>query len=355
MFSVCFPLAPAFAMACNYFEFSVDLLKFATCRRPLRPPRDVGSDFDTHDTGNIGVWAQCLDIIGFLSIFTNLFILSLYFGSFFQPTEALAMLPSVLSTRIHIHVEAWDAGLLRFVCVVLLEHVILLMKVVLMAVIPKETTSTKRHELSLRKSSSSKQQHDTTSLFSGGDEGPRDADGDRNRDRDGVAGRGTHFAQKIKPMLKTSQSIRSLKAEQERMYEDRLQTIVQDCMRSFANEKIRFMSAHAHTDADETYFQLLAPLLGVTVACFYYYNNRATVSAWWLTVSVSMCVAVYVCVCRLHSSRRLLHAGAALVSDSFAVKTLVAGNLPGWVIDSDKESVDWINFTYVPCCWVPAL
>jgi hypothetical protein len=79
MFSACFPLAPALAMASNYFEFNVDLLKFATCRRPLRHA-NISPSSDAQRDACVGAWAQCLEVVGFVSIFTNLFVLTLIFN-----------------------------------------------------------------------------------------------------------------------------------------------------------------------------------------------------------------------------------------------------------------------------------
>jgi hypothetical protein len=66
----------------------------------------------------------------------------------------------------------------------------------------------------------------------------------------------------------------------------------------------------------------------------------------WLSFSV-VGLCLYSCAYKLRHQRAIFIRGASLVNDSFACKQLIAPMLPGWLIDSDKESVDWINSTYV--------
>lgn len=74
LFAAAFPLGTAFNYIFLFFERRSDAYKIETlCRRPL--PRECS---------DIGIWDDLMKLIGFMSIFTNIFLIS--FGTYHSPT-----------------------------------------------------------------------------------------------------------------------------------------------------------------------------------------------------------------------------------------------------------------------------
>jgi len=113
MFAVAFPLTPIFAIVNNYFEFYVDFRKLSNCQRPKFVYRS-----------SIGSWQTCLQIISFVSILTNCFMLAIV-------SEKLHVLVPIQSYHF-----LFDTEYGRLVAMWILEHILLGIKLTLMSVIP---------------------------------------------------------------------------------------------------------------------------------------------------------------------------------------------------------------------------
>jgi len=111
MFVVAFPLAPALALLNNLFESKVDMFKLTECRRPPLLQRS-----------SMGSWQSCLEMVAFLSVITNCFLLVMVSKAFAQ------IMPTFISRHLVL-----ERG--RLVAMVLLEHILLGFKVLLMYLI----------------------------------------------------------------------------------------------------------------------------------------------------------------------------------------------------------------------------
>eukprot|EP01034_Spumella_vulgaris_P025395 gene25395-31853_t len=111
MFAVAFPLAPLLAYVNNYFEGSVDIAKLAECRRS---PIEVRS--------TIGAWQSCLEIISFVSVLTNCFLLVAV------STQLGLLLPGELKALLNA-----ENG--QFLAMLVIEHFLVAVKLVMMNLI----------------------------------------------------------------------------------------------------------------------------------------------------------------------------------------------------------------------------
>ncbi len=100
MFAVAFPITPLLAFVNNYFEFHVDLMKLSSMRRP---PLILRS--------SIGAWQTCLEILSFIAILTNCYLLTMV------SSKISVLVPS----SFHDHLNSVHGKLLAMIA---LEHLL---------------------------------------------------------------------------------------------------------------------------------------------------------------------------------------------------------------------------------------
>lgn len=149
------------------------------------------------------------------------------------------------------------------------------------------------------------------------------------------------FRRKLRPLLKSSASIiRILKKETEVLVEERVQAFMHAQTRTLATEKLNTLFAHTHTHSGYDLQQLICVCVGVCVSVY----------AGYIQVWQCLCVlVVYVCLLQLQKQRAQFDCASACVSDPHACKMLYTllhsqmHMLPGWLTESDKECVSWMN------------
>lgn len=135
MFAVAFPLTPLFALVNNYFEFFVDFNKLSNCQRPQFKYRydvfflllifaAIISLYYMCFSSSIGAWQTCLQVISFVSVLTNCFLLAIV-------SEKLHILVPVQALHVHL-----DSEYGRMVAMWALEHLLLAIMFILMSIIP---------------------------------------------------------------------------------------------------------------------------------------------------------------------------------------------------------------------------
>lgn len=112
MFAVVLPITPLLAYLNNYFESRVDLFKLGSLKRPKVLLRS-----------NIGAWQTCLEIISFIAVLTNCFLLAMI------SQKLQVLVPSIFAEHM-----SHEYG--RVLAMIALEHILFGIKILMMNVIP---------------------------------------------------------------------------------------------------------------------------------------------------------------------------------------------------------------------------